>query len=80
MTQNQKRIFHSIQTGKNLFLSNDITDEEIIWNIGVMGIHYNNQSQQQQQQQMMVVIPNIQSLDDNSSPMVFTKEWYEHSH
>lgn len=34
----QKRLFRSIRTGRNLFLSELITDEEIIWNIGVMGV------------------------------------------
>jgi len=37
VSQDQKRIFHSIRTGKNLFLP-DISDEELIWNIGVMGV------------------------------------------
>jgi hypothetical protein len=42
VTQEQKRIFQSIKLGKNLFLSDEITDEEIIWNIGVVGIMMRN--------------------------------------
>lgn len=38
LTIDQKRIFHSIKTGKNMFLSDDLTDEDIVWNIGVMGV------------------------------------------
>lgn len=36
LNQDQQRIFQSIKRGKNLFLSDDLTDEEIIWNIGVV--------------------------------------------
>jgi hypothetical protein len=38
LTHDQQRIFQSIKTGKNLFLSDGLTDEEIIWNIGVVGV------------------------------------------
>lgn len=39
LNQEQKRIFQSIKTGRNLFLSDDLTDEEIIWSIGVVGVN-----------------------------------------
>lgn len=117
----QIRLFHSIRTGRNLFLSELITDEEIVWNIGVMGVgnkhrgnfkFYRNSVIERLQRYdeaerkyqwhsaqwteksmrilieqwtlgMMVVIPGIESLDvshdgDIGSPMIFTKEWYEH--
>lgn len=114
VTHDQKRLFHSIKTGRNLFLSKDISDEEIIWNIGVMGVkdahrgdfkYYRNSVVErlkrfdeaeerykwhsgrwtreamrviveQWTMGMMVVVPNIESSD--GSPMIFTKEYYEH--
>lgn len=114
LTQDQKRIFQSIKTGKNLFLSDDLTDEEIIWNIGVVNVNPNHRGDmvyyrkrvlerlkrfdeaeqrylwktgkwteeamraliEQWTQGMMVVIPDVESSD--GSPMIFTKEWYEH--
>lgn len=100
--------------GKNIFLSDKLSDEEIIWNIGVMGVNnahrgdmrfyrrsvverlqrydesemrYKWYSGQWTEKAMrvlveqwtlglMVVVPGIESLD--GSPMIFTKEWYEH--
>jgi hypothetical protein len=114
LSQDQKRIFHSIKTGRNLFLSTKISDEEIIWNIGVMGVNnahrgdmryyrrsiverlkrceeaeqrykwysgeWTKQAMRVLVEQwtvgMMVVVPDIESSD--GSPMIFTKEWYEH--
>lgn len=114
VTLDQKRIFHSIKTGRNLFLSDELSEEEIIWNIGVMGIgnkhrgdikfyrksvverlqrydeaekrykwHSGQWTQEamrviieQWTQGMMVVVPNVETSD--GSPMIFTKEWYEH--
>ena len=38
LTLDQQRIFHSIKTGRNLFLDENISDEEMVWNIGVMGV------------------------------------------
>jgi hypothetical protein len=114
LSQDQKRIFHSIKTGRNLFLSDKISDEEIIWNIGVMSVNsahrgdmryyqrsvverlqrYDEAEQRYQWYSgkwtkqamrvlveqwtvgMMVIIPGIESSD--GSPMIFTKEWYEH--
>lgn len=114
LTRDQKRIFQSIKIGKNLFLSNLISDEEIIWNIGVMGVNNRHrgdyryyrrsvverlqkydESEQRYQWHggkwtkkamrvlieqwsigQMVVVPNIETID--GSPMIFTKEWYEH--
>ena len=114
LTTDQKRIFQSIKKGKNLFLSDDLTDEEIIWNIGVLNVNPNHRGDmayyrkrvlerlkrfdeaeqrylwksgewteetmsvliEQWTQGMMVVIPNVDSSD--GSPMIFTKEWYEH--
>lgn len=110
----QKRIFHSIKSGKNLFLSDMLNDEEIIWNIGVMGVNnahrgdmrfyrrsvverlqrYEESESRYQWHSgvwtkkamrvlveqwtlgMMVIVPGIESPD--GSPMIFTKEWYEH--
>lgn len=115
LTQDQKRIFQSIKTGRNLFLSDQITDEEIIWNIGVVGVSKTHRGDfkfyrktvierlkradeaerryqwhtgqwtpksmrvliEQWTCGLMVVVPDITSLDD-ASPMIFTKEWYEH--
>lgn len=115
LTLDQKRIFQCVKTGKNLFLSDLISDEEVIWNIGVIGVNDSHRGdfkfyrtsvierlqrfdQAEQQYQwhsgkwtkeamrvligqwtlgMMVVVPGIESLD-NGSPMIFTKEWYEH--
>jgi len=114
LSVDHKRIFHSIKTGKNIFLSDKLSDEEIIWNIGVMGVNnahrgdmrfyrrsvlerlqrydeseerYKWYSGQWTKKAMrvlieqwtlglMVVVPGIESLD--GSPMIFTKEWYEH--
>lgn len=42
LDQEQKRIFQSIKKGRNLFLSDDLTDEEIVWNIGVVGVNGNH--------------------------------------
>ena len=42
LNQEQKRIFQSIKTGRNLFLSDDLTNEEIIWSIGVVGVNGNH--------------------------------------
>lgn len=115
MTQDQRRIFQCVKTGRNLFLSDLISDEEVVWNIGVMGVNnahrgdfrYYRKSVVERLQRydeaektygwhsatwtkesmrvlisqwtvgMMVVVPGIESLD-NGSPMIFTKEWYEH--
>lgn len=114
LTQDQKRIFQSIKTGRNLFLSDDLNDEEIVWNIGVMGVaakgdmksyrrsvverlqkydeaerRYQWHSGQWTRKAMevlveqwtlgqMVVVPGVTSSDGTGSPMIFTKEWYEH--
>eukprot|EP00586_Coscinodiscus_wailesii_P014488 CAMPEP_0172520164 /NCGR_PEP_ID=MMETSP1066-20121228/291844_1 /TAXON_ID=671091 /ORGANISM="Coscinodiscus wailesii, Strain CCMP2513" /LENGTH=322 /DNA_ID=CAMNT_0013302875 /DNA_START=169 /DNA_END=1140 /DNA_ORIENTATION=- len=113
-TPDQKRIFQSIKTGKNLFLPDDLTNEEILWNIGVMGVRHPHRGDmtfyrksvierlkrhdeaerrykwrtgqwtrramrvlvEQWSLGMMVVVPDIETSD--GSPMIFTKEWYEH--
>lgn len=114
VSQDQKRIFQCMKTGRNLFISDLITDEEIIWNIGVMSVNnahrgdmrfYRNSVLErlkryeeverlykwhsgqwtkdamrvlveQWTQGMMVIVPGIVTSD--GSPMIFTKEWYEH--
>ena len=115
LTQNQQRVFQSIKVGRNLFLSDDLSDEQIIWNIGVVGVNGKHRGdykfyrtkvierlqrfdEAEKRYQwhsgtwteesmkaligqwtcgMMVVVPNNESLDDGS-PMIYTKEWYEH--
>jgi len=115
LNQDQQRMFQSIKTGRNLFLSDDLTDEDIIWNIGVVGVNgkhrgdfkfyrktvierlrqfeeaekrYQWHSGKWSPEAMrvligqwtvgaMVVVPHNESLD-NGSPMIYTKEWYEH--
>jgi hypothetical protein len=113
-TLDQKRIFQCIKTGRNLFLSDKINDEEIVWNIGVMGVRKAHRGDmkfycksvierlkrfeeaeqrykwhsgqwtreamrvlvEQWSLGMMVVVPGIETSD--GSPLIFTKEWYEH--
>lgn len=115
LTHDQQRIFQSIKCGRNLFLSDDLTDEQIVWNIGVVGVNgkhrgdfkfYRKMAIERLQRfeeaekryqwhsgewtpksmrvligqwtcGMMVVVPNNESLD-MGSPMIYTKEWYEH--
>mmetsp|Transcript_9662 Transcript_9662/g.30647 ORF Transcript_9662/g.30647 Transcript_9662/m.30647 type:complete len:320 (-) Transcript_9662:58-1017(-) len=114
LSQDQQRIFYSIKHGRNLFLSDKISDEELVWSIGVMGVNdrhrgdmkFYRKSEVERLQRFdeaerkykwhsgqwtrdamrvlvqnysigyMVVVPGVESSD--GSPMIFTKEWYEH--
>lgn len=114
LPRSKTNLSYSIKTGRNLFLSEKNSDEEIIWNIGVMGVNnahrcdmryyrksiverlkrceeaeqrykwysgeWTKQAMRVLVEQwtvgMMVVVPDIESSD--GSPVIFTKEWYEH--
>lgn len=115
LTQDQKRIFESIKRGRNLFLSDYMKDEEIVWNIGVVGIAHKGNDMKSYRRGVverlqkydeaerrykwysgqwtnkamrvlveqwtlgqMVVVPGIVASDGTGSPIIFTKEWYEH--
>ena len=62
MTKDQQRIFHSIKSAKNLFLSNLLTDEEIVWWIGVMGV--NNAHRGDMRYYRKSVIERLQRYDE----------------
>jgi len=62
MTQDQQRIFQSIKTGCNLFLSDQVTDEEIVWSIGVVGV--NGKYQDNYKQYRTVVIERLQRAEE----------------